>query len=174
MESKDELIALGKTDATRPLVVGNDVYDPLTFQPEIVRFSRKQYVFLNAYRMGVPLPEAALKAGMTPEAVERFLDKPDTIAWLQDRALQHHIKTEWEEPDKWWTMGNAVLEGKRDFSKAQTEVWKDFGRRIAPVVGEGHGQGTKIEININPAAVQEAFRRQPVIEAKLVDERKSA
>ena len=168
MDSK-ELTKLGRTDASQPLVVGNEVYDPLVFEPEVIRFSRKQYIFLNAYRMGTSLEEAAAKANMLPDAAERFLTKDDTVKWLRDRALMDHIKTEWEEPAKWWAMGNEVLEGKRDFSKAQTEVWKDFGRRIAPAASE-HGSGSRIEIHINPAAVQEAFRRNAAIDGQIVKE----
>src|SRR2546421_2718763 len=93
--SKPAIEALGKTDATQCLVVGNTVFDPLTFAPEVVRFSRKQYVFLNAYRLGVPVEEAAAKAKMTLGMIERFLEQPQTIAWLKDRALKEHVKQEW-------------------------------------------------------------------------------
>lgn len=173
METNKELVQQGTTDATRPIAVGHDIYDPLVFQPEIIRFSRRQYVFLNAYRLGVSLPDAAAKAEMSPESAERFLRREDTVKWLQDRALMDHIRTQWEEPSKWWSMGDEVLNGQRQFSKAQIEVWKDFGRRIAPVAAEGHAQ-TKIEVNIDPGAVQEAFRRQQAIDAQIVDEKKSA
>lgn len=166
MDNK-ELIAQGKTDATVPLVIGNAVYDPLTFAPEIIRFSRKQYIFLNAYKLGVPLEEACLKADMTPESAHRFLNKPQTIEWLKDRALQNHIKSQWEEPGKWWVLGNDVLEGKRDLSKAQQIVFQEFGQRIVPKKGEtGHGV-TKIEINIDPKAVSDALIRQEAIEGEL-------
>jgi hypothetical protein len=167
---KNEARALtGAQESVKGLVVGNDVYDPLIFQPEIVRFSKKQYVFLHAYRVGVPLPEAAAKAQLTPEQAIRFLEKEGTIAWLKDRALQDHIKTEWEEPAKWWKLGADVLDGSRELSKAQQEVFKEFGRRIAPVAADFRGPA-KIEINIDPAAVQKAFERQSSIEAQIVGE----
>lgn len=159
-------MSLGKTDATAPLVVGRDVYDPLAFAPKIVRFSRKQYQFLNHYRLGVPLEDAALKADLTSEQAERFLDKADTQAWLEDRALMNHIKTEWEEPGKWWRMGNEVLEGKRDFNKAQTVVFQEFGQRAVPKKGE-LGSGPKVTVNVSVEAVKEAFRRQEAIDGEL-------
>lgn len=166
MDNK-ELMAQGRTDATVPLVVGNRVFDPLVFAPEFVTFSRKQYLFLNAYKMGVPLEEAAAKAEMTSEQATRFLDKPNTIAWLKDRSLMHHIKTEWEEPGKWWTLGNDVLEGKRDLTKAQQVVFQEFGQRAVPKRADaGHGV-TKIEINIDPQAVKNALARQNAIDGEL-------
>lgn len=166
MDAKD-LTALGRTDATVPLVVGNLVFDPLVFAPEFVKFSRKQYLFLNAYKLGVPLDEAAAKADLTPEQAHRFLDKPQTIAWLKDRALQQHIKTQWEEPGKWWMLGNDVLEGKRDLTKAQQIVFQEFGQRIVPKKGETGHSVTRIEINIDPKAVSDALIRQEAIEGEL-------
>lgn len=165
LDSK-ELTQLGKTDATAPLVVGNSVFDPLLFAPEIIRFSRKQYLFLNAYKLGVPLAEAAEKAEMPVESAERFLKKPQTRAWLKDRALQHHIKTEWEEPGKWWVLGNDVLEGKRDLTKAQQIVFQEFGHRIVPKREIGHGT-TRIDIHIDPSKVKEAIDRQEAIDAEI-------
>lgn len=168
---KDTIRDLAKTEPVHPLVVGNDVYDPLIFQPTLVRFTRKQYLFLNHYRMGVPLAEAAAKAEMTSESADRFLAKPDTIAWLQDRALKDHIRDEWQEPSKWWHLGAEVLEGKKHLSKDQQIVYMAFGDRICPKAKESVGGTPKIVINIDPGAVQEAFRRQNALEAEIVQEK---
>ena len=159
--------AVARVDGAPVLVIGKRVYDASSLIPSVRHFTRQQYLFLNAYRFGVPLEEAALKSGLAPDEAERFLDRPKTVAWLQDRALKDHIREEWEEPAKWWSYGSEVLEGTREFSKAQIEVWKDFGRRVAPA-REAHGEGeTKIQINIDPGAVQEAFRRQKAIDAEI-------
>lgn len=166
MDNK-ELLALGRTDVDAPKIVGNAVYDALTFAPEIVKFSRRQYVFLNAYKLGVSIGEAAAKAEMSVEQADYFLRKPQTIAWLRDRSLMHHIKTEWEEPGKWWALGNDVLEGKRDLTKAQQVVFQEFGQRAVPKKSETSGGVTKIEININPEAVRNALIRQEAIDGEL-------
>lgn len=166
MENK-ELASLGRTDASSPLVVGNRVYDPLIFNEKIIKFSRKQYLFLNTYRLGVALEEAAAKADLTIEQVERFLDKPDVKAWLEDRALQDHIKKEWEEPAKWWSEGDKVWRGEKNASKPQIVVWQEFGQRICPKKVESSGSGAKVTININPQALKEAFERQEVIDGEL-------
>lgn len=157
-------------DGAQGLVVGKDVYDPLLFSPKLLRFTAKQYLFLRAYRMGVSLVEAAHKAGMSPESAERFLDKPDVMEWMQDRAAKDYIKNEWAEPGKWWKKGDDVLEGKENWTKAQLEVWKAFGERVAPVKRETDTQNKspQIQINIDPTAVQEAFRRQNAIEAEVM------
>lgn len=169
MDNK-ELIQVGQTDATRPLVVGNAVFDVLAFDPKnIIKFSRKQYQFLNSYRLGVSLEEASEKAGMTLESADRFLKRSDTVKWLEDRALMHHIKTEWEEPAKWYEMGDRVLEGKKKLDKAQTEVWKEFGKRVAPLRGDGPNGGTHIEINIDPDAIERARAKKRAIDAELAE-----
>lgn len=154
-------------DGVQGIVIGKDVYDPLLWSPKLVRFTAKQYVFLRAYRLGVSLQEAAEKAGMTPAQAEKFLDKPDVQEWMQDRATKDYIKHEWEEPGKWYQKGDEVLEGKTSWSKAQLEVWKAFGERVAPAKRQSESGQPKIEINIDPTAVQEAFRRQNAIEAEL-------
>lgn len=164
-----ELIKL--EDGVTGLVVGANVYDPLLFSPDIVKFSAKQYVFLRSYRLGVSLEDAALKSGLTKDEAERFLDKPKTKAWLEDRATKDHIKNEWAEPGKWFKEGDDIIEGKKNWSKAQLEVWKAFGERVAPVKKEEtHNTKPTIQINIDPSAVQEAFRRQQSIEAEIVRE----
>lgn len=107
---------------------------------------------------------------MTPEQADRFLDKPMTVAWLQDRAIKDHIKNEWAEPGKWYKEGDDIMEGRKMWSKAQLEVWKAFGERVAPPKRTSDGSTQpKIQINIDPSAVQEAFRRQQAIEAEIME-----
>lgn len=158
-------------DGVRGLVVGNTVYDPLLFAPKQVKFTAQQYVFLRNYRLGVPLEDAAEKAGLTKDQAEQFLARPKTVEWLEDRAIKDHIKNEWAEPGKWWKEGDDALQGRKEFTKIKLEIWKAFGERIAPVKRERDVQQVpKIEINIDPTAVQEAFRRQNAIEAEIVKE----
>lgn len=168
MQPDRELINdLGKTDATRALVVGNSVYDPLLFSRRLVRFSRRQYLFLNSYRLGVSLAEAAVKADMTVDQAERFLRRPQTRAWMEDRAKKDYIRTEWHESNKWWEMGHEVLEGKRHLSKDQQVVYLEFGKRVCPETKAIQDSRPNIQINIDPGAVQEAFRRQNAIDAEI-------
>lgn len=160
---------VAKKDVSPILVVGNRVYDASQILPDVVHFTRKQYLFLNSYRLGVAVQEAAEKSGMTTEEAERFLDRPKTIAWLQDRALKSHIRSEWHESDKWWEMGHECLEGKRHLSKDQQVVYLEFGKRVCPEP-KSHAESTKgpiINFNFSPEAVKEAFRRQAAIEAEI-------
>lgn len=166
---KETVLEVAKTDDGRVLVVGNRVYDASLLIPEVVHFTRKQYLFLNAYRLGVSLEEAASKASMSIEEADRFLDRPKTVRWLADRAMKSHIRQEWHESDKWWEMGNECLEGRRHLSKDQQVVYLEFGKRVCPEAkssGES-SRGTTINFNFGPEAVQEAFRRQEAIEAEL-------
>jgi hypothetical protein len=170
--SRASLEKIGSTDATAPLILGNDVYEPLTFAPDIVRFSRKQYAFLHAFRLGTPLAEAASKAGMTPESVKRFLEKPDTITWLRDRALKDEIRNEWNEPGKWYAEGQKMLE-QPDLAKHKLEIWKEFGDRAVPKPSRNASESQsspKIVINIDPDAIERAKARKAAIDAQIVGE----
>lgn len=170
----DEIKTIAKQDGAPVLVIGNRVYDASQLLPNIVHFTRKQYLFLHSYRLGIPLQEAASKAGMTDEEAERFLDKPKTVAWLQDRALKSHIRNEWHESDKWWEMGHEVLEGQRHLSKDQQVVYLEFGKRVCPEQ-KSHPEASKgptIVFNFSPETVQEAFRRKAAIEAQVAEETK--
>lgn len=167
------LLDLGKEDATRALVVGDSVYDPLLFSRRLVRFSRRQYLFLHAYRLGVPLAEAAAKAGLTVKKVDWFLARPKTRQWLEDRAMKDHIRQEWQEPGKWWELGDEVLSGKRRLSKDQQVVFMAFGERCCPKPKEiQETSKTTINLNFSAEAVQEALQRQESIETGLVQDLK--
>lgn len=166
---KETVLEVAKTDDGRVLVVGNRVYDASLLIPEVVHFTRKQYLFLNAYRLGVSLEEAASKASMSIEEADRFLDRPKTVRWLADRAMKSHIRQEWHESDKWWEIGNECLEGRRHLSKDQQVVYLEFGKRVCPEA-KSHAEGSKgttINFNFGPEAVQEAFRRQNAIETEI-------
>src|ERR1700739_1654620 len=80
------LQALSRIDGNPVRIIGNRVYDASQLVPGVVYFTRAQYLFLNTYRLGVPIEEAAAKAGMTVEEADKFLERPKTVAWLQDRA----------------------------------------------------------------------------------------
>ncbi len=160
---------MGTTDATKALVVGNSVYDPLVFSRRLVHFSRRQYLFLNSYRLGVPLAEAASKADMTVEQAERFLKRPMTRAWLDDRAKKDYIRNEWHESNKWWEMGDKVLNGERRLSKDQQVVYMAFGERVCPKPRETDPEKVKTVIHFNFSAqdVKEAFRREASFETQV-------
>lgn len=161
---------MAKVDGAKVLIVGNRVYDASQLVPSVVHFTRNQYLFLNHYRLGVPIEEAASKSNMTPEEADRFLERPKTVAWLQDRATKDHIRNEWAEGGKWWEMGNDCLEGKKHLSKDQQVVFMAFGERVCPkpkTTEEDNRGKTVINFNFSPEAVKQAFHRQKSIEAEL-------
>lgn len=167
----DAVKAVAKLDGAPILVVGNRVYDASQILPDVVHFTRKQYIFLNSYRLGVSIDEAADKSGLAVDEAERFLVRPKTIAWLQDRALKSHIRNEWHESDKWWEVGNECLEGKRHLAKDQQVVFLEFGKRVCPEqkTHSEKGSGPTINFNFGPEAVAEAKARQASIEAEILD-----
>jgi len=164
-----EVKALARQEGNPVLVVGNRVYDASQLIPDVVHFTRQQYLFLVNYRLGVALKDAAAKAGMEEEQAEKFLERPKTISWLKDRAMKSHIRQEWHESDLWWQIGHECLEGTRHLSKDQQVVYLEFGKRVCP---EQKAQiesqkGVTINFNFGPEAVQEAFRRQAAIETEI-------
>lgn len=165
----NEIKALARQEGNPVLVIGNRVYDASQLIPDVVHFTRKQYLFLGSYRLGVPLKDAATKAGMEEAEAEKFLERPKTIAWLQDRAMKSHIRQEWHESDKWWEMGSQVLDGARHLSKDQQVVYLEFGKRVCPEQKQTADSSKAVTINFNfgPEAVHEAFRRQAAIEAEI-------
>lgn len=168
---KREIEQVARAEGTKVLVLGNRVYDASQLVPSLVHFTRQQYLFLQNYRLGVPLEDAASKAGFTVEEAERFLTKPKTVAWLQDRAVKDHIRTEWAEPGKWWEMGDQVLKGEKHLSKDQQIVYMAFGDRVCPKTKETEsGPKTTINFNFSAKDVQEAFQRQASIDAELAND----
>lgn len=115
------------------------------------------------------MAEAAAKADLTPEQAERFLKRPMTRAWMEDRAKKDYIRHEWNESNKWWEMGNEVLEGRKHLSKDQQVVYMAFGERVCPKARETDGEKGKTVINFNFTTndVKEAFRREASFEAQL-------
>lgn len=159
-------------DGRKGLVVGNHIFSPHQFNEDIPDFTSRQYIFLNAFRFGVPLEEAAQKADMPPESAERFLDKPKVKAWLADRATKDYIKKEWAEPGKWWQYGDKVLTGEKTLNKGQMVVFQAFGDRVCPKLKDPNDATPKtvIQFNFSAEAVQKAFDRQQSIDAEIVKE----
>lgn len=162
-----ELIRDGDGADHEALVIRNRVFSPHQFDETLPDFSTKQYLFLNAYRYGVPFDEACAKSSLTPEQAERFLDKPKVRAWLADRAMKDHIKREWEEPGRWYQEGEKMM-GQERVARHKVEIWKEFGARVARVPrANGADATTNIEIHVDASAVRDAFRRKEAIEAEI-------
>lgn len=165
---KKDVEQMAKVDGAKVLIVGNRVYDASQLVPSVVHFTRSQYLFLNHYRLGITIDEAALKAGMTPDEADRFLERPKTRAWLEDRATKDHIRNEWAEGGKWWEMGDKCLNGEKHLSKDQQVVFMAFGERVCPKPRATDENQTKTVINFNFSVedVKEAFKREQAFETE--------
>lgn len=158
-----------ETSEIRPLMVGGRVYERTAYSPDVIPFTNAQYRFLHAYRLEIPIEDAASKSGLTVQQAERFLAKPKTIEWLKDRALKDHIKREWEEPGKWYQVGEE-MRNKEEVPKHQVDIWKEFGDRVCPKTSRNADSGntTRIEISIDPGAHERSLQRRAAIEAQIV------
>lgn len=168
-----------KEDGVRGLVVGNTVFQHLTFKPKFIPFSARQYLFLKHYSENLNLEEGDAKAfevacqesGMSPETATRFLEKETTQEWLADMAEREFIKTRWTVPGKVALEYDAIYEGRKQKDKIQLHALDRIAERVWPLQSRSAATPQpKIEININPAAVEEAMRRQKTIEGEIVEE----
>jgi hypothetical protein len=182
--SDEQIQALADTPARTSLITKKDVYlpflrlgkpqiDPSTGQSvtRMLRLPRRYVAFL--YHLGcdgVGFDEAAEKSGLSLVQAERFWKRHDVQEWLADRAEESATLREWSRPEKWAAEGDAMYH-KTKVPKHQIDIWKEFGDRCMPKPSrEVAPQQAKIEINIDPSAVQEAFRRQSAIEGQIVKE----
>lgn len=168
-----QIIALGKTDESRPLVVGQDVFEKDLATNHLYRFSRKRYIFLNLLHDDIPLEEAALKSGIDVETALRFRDSSEACAYLEMRELREVVAREAKDQDKWWVDGYMAENGKKSMNKVQAEIWKERGKRIQPC-SEANQPEMKVEIHISPDALERSKERRKSVETQIVEELKHA
>lgn len=168
MEPKD-IIALGKTDESRPLVVGNDVFERDLATSRLYRFSRKRYIFLNLIHDDASIEEAALKSGLDLGMAQRFLNMTEAKDYLEMREVREIVAREAKDADGWWVKGFLVEEGKKPMNKVQCEIWKERGKRISPC-SDASAPPMKVEIHISQEALDRSKERRKAVEAQIVDD----
>lgn len=173
--TRQNLQSVGRTDATAPAIVGRFVFEKVVFPHGSTRqvcFTRKQYLFANVFRQSMDLGSACETSGLTREQALRFIKRPDVVVWMNSREQMDMTKRHWSAPEKWWSEGNRMFEDPVVSPKLKVEIWKEFGDRACPkpTRDPNQNQSPKVVINIDPGAVQEAFRRQQSIEAQIVKE----
>lgn len=142
-----------------PFLYSRDRYIPLR---------AKHRILLDSYRPGVALASAASEAGMTEDQARAFFRRPIVREWLHDLEKDVALERGWKQQGRWWAEGHKIWTGEKPATKAQLVVWQEFGDRVVPKQSRSSSsEAPKIEINIDPGAVQEAFRRQSAIEAEL-------
>lgn len=168
----EQIKDLAKSEKARPLIVGNRVFDVLPTTQELVDFTRPKYLLLQLLWRGLSIEDAALKAGVDLEDAVAFRDSDKAQDYLQKKSLASIVAQETKDPDRWWVQVNEVMEGRKVLNKGQMVALQAQGDRVAPKRNEADTEKTKTVINFNfsPEAVQEAFRRQEAIEAKIVEE----
>lgn len=165
MDNKD-IIKLGKTEESRPLVVGNDVFEKDLATSHLYRFKRNKYIFLNLLHDGLTNEEASLKAGLAPEKAAEFKESPEAVAYLEMRELREIVAREAKDPDRWWVSAYLSEEGIKPMSKVNCELWKERGKRIQPC-SEANPAPTKIEIHISPDALLRSKEHRKFVETQI-------
>lgn len=172
MDNSKEILALGRTETSAPALIGNRVVDRLLTTDKVIDLPRQKYLFLQLRRRDVSLEDAAVKAKLDLKDAQDFESTPLAQEYLQDRLTASILAEEAKDQDRWWIRLHSIVEGKIPVTREQMDAMKLAGARIAPT-SEGQAATNRIEINIDPTAVQEAFRRQNAIEAQIVEERKA-
>jgi hypothetical protein len=172
--TRQNIAAIGRTDATSPTIVGRFVFERVVFPEqgvEQVCFTRKQYLFAHRFKETADLEAACELSGMTRDQALRFLKRPDVSVWMNSKRKMLIAKDEWSAPEKWAAEGERMYQTP-NVPKHKLEIWKEFGDRCCPKPTRetSSREGAKVVINIDPGAVQEAFRRQQAIDAQIVKE----
>ena len=144
------------------LIKRADVFVPLVFHRDgFIQFKRKHLLFLNAWKENTPLEKAANDANLTVAQARRFLARKDVRAWLADLSQEAAIKRDWDRPEKWYAKGNELL-SQTEVPDHVIKVWQEFGDRAVPKPSRNapSDRAPQIQININPAAVEQAFHRR--------------
>lgn len=168
-----EIVALGKTETSRPLVAGNDVFEKDVATNRLFRFSRKRYIFLNLLHDGLSLEEAAAKAGLDQGSALKFREGSEASEFLEMRELREIVAREAKDPDRWWTLGYMAMEGKKPMNKIQCEIYKEHGKRIQPC-SDAQQPAMKVEIHVSPEALERSRERRKAVETQIVEELKHA
>lgn len=165
---KQELQALGKTDASFPAVTGRWVRDALVMSDGEVKFSWRQYRFANLYRQTLDLDAACAESGMLRESALRFLRRRDIQAWLADRAKMSDTKRSWSAEGRWWSEGDRMFHVEQGVPKHKLEIWREFGDRLETKPGRSSDlvSGT-VQINIAPEVISSIREREKAIEAEI-------
>lgn len=176
--TRPNIAAVGRSDATAPAIVGSYVFERVVFPEKGVNqvcFTRKQYLFAHEFKHSSNLENACSVSGMNREQGLRFLKRPDLQAWMNSKKKMLSVKEEWSAPEKWAAEGDRLYKSP-NVPKHMIEIWKEFGDRCfpKPTRESNKGEGAKVVINIDPGAVQEAFRRQKAIDAEIVKESQDA
>lgn len=141
---------------------------------------KKRYPFrpiqirlLHAIASGEPFEEACQKLELSQQDAMRILKRPRCRAYLAEletmdaeviaRSAKGRIAREILD----------VWDGKTKKDREQMEAGKELWSRVWPKPGIGQGSGhDKIEININVAKIQEAFKRQDALDLEITEEKK--
>lgn len=164
-------LAKGDPDVrSRPLVIGNKVFDVLPTTSDLIDFTRPKYLLLQFIYRDVPLTEASEKCGLTVEASQSFLETQKAKDYLEKKRLASIIAQETKNEDNWWVEIHQVRAGEKVLNKGQMVALQAAGDRVAPKRNDVNVEKTKvvIQFNFSPEDVKEAFRRQDVIDAEWV------
>jgi len=148
-------------------VLGNQVFDRLIETDEILGFTKKKYLLLQALRKNQPLEEAAAKLDFSLEEAREFADSPKAKKYLQDRQLAEIIAAEAKDPTRAWVRLEMMNQGQA-VRKSQVEALKMTMDRVDPIKKQSDGnERPTYTFNFTMADVKGALDRQKAIDAEI-------
>lgn len=159
------------TPLTKGKLIRGVVWMPSTKSDKIrYPFRPKEIRFLHAYVNNVPIDEICSLLNIKPEDAQKLLLRKKTKDYLQElsemdaEVLTRSARTKIAKEllDVW--------DGKVLKSKQQLEAGKEFWSRVWPKPADGVKGGSegKLEVHINVTALQEAVKRQEILEGEIV------
>jgi len=137
-------------------------------------FRPKEIRFLHAYISGVPLEDICTTLQFNPKDAAELLKRKRTREYLSEldemdaevlaRGARNKIAKELID----------VWDGKVSKTKQQLEAGKEFWARVWPKPSDGvkAGGDSKLEVRINIGKMEEAVRREQIMEAEIINESK--
>lgn len=137
-------------------------------------FRPKEIRFLHAYISGVPIEDICNKLQLTPLQADKLLKRKRTKQYLSELDEMDAVVLTRGAKNKIAQELIDVWDGKTVKTKQQLEAGKEFWSRVWPKPSDGVKQNSesKFEVKINIGKIEEAVKRQEIIEAEIVNSKK--
>lgn len=150
------------------------VFIPKAFPEEndrekLFKFRGSEIKYLDAIHRGNTHEKSCQIAGLTLKEGNRILTRKKAKEYLCDlyrqKAVVEGLTQEWfmSELAKVWR-GDKVLQ-----SREQMDAMKEIGARIAPKPEKNNGINSNQQIIINIGRIEEALKRQEIVEAQVIN-----
>lgn len=123
---------------------------------------------LDCINRGMSYDESVAHLQLENGVGQRLLASKKAREYLADRVSERLLVEGWTQ-ERWLSEGLKVWNGEKQASREQMEAWKEIGQRIAPKPERKGAEKEAPVININIGALDQAERRQKVVEIEAIN-----